>query len=410
MEKRVPLPLQRYRRLVVKVGSAVIAGREGLKKERLEDIAAQILSLRAEGREIVLVSSGAMASGVAHLGLSERPKTMPGKQAVAAVGQPVLMRAWGEAFAGFRGAGSGKREAKDLSSLTDFSEPGTRNPIPEIAQILLTADDLAHRHRYLNARHTLETLLSWGILPVINENDTVLVDEIKFGDNDQLSALIASLVGADLLVLLSDIDALYDTDPRSNPAAQPVHYVAQVDAGVLAMAGESPNQVGTGGMRSKLLAAEKAQAAGIPMLLLPGTRAGAVLEALRGEPVGTLFAGGNRRYSGQKLWLYQLPKPKGEIVVDAGAARALRQGGASLLPAGVRAVRGSFGVGEAVRCLDDEGNLIGIGLVNYDSGELSRIKGAKTRDIEGILGYKHSDEIIHRDYFALGNELEALKP
>jgi glutamate 5-kinase len=399
MEKRVPLPPEPYRRLVIKVGSAVLAGSGGLDKARLHDIASQIAALRAEGREVVLVSSGAMASGVAKLSLKERPKTMPGKQAVAAVGQPVLMGAWAEAFAS-------ASEARSASS----GLPAAVLPTLEIAQILLTAEDLTHRHRYLNARHTLETLLSWGILPIINENDTVMTDEIKFGDNDQLSALIASLVGADLLVLLSDIDALFDADPRSNPGAQPIPYVERVDAAVMAMAGENPNAVGTGGMRSKLLAAEKAQAAGIPMLLLPGTREGALLEALAGQPVGTLFAGGHRRYSGQKLWLYQLPKPRGEVVVDAGAARALRQGGASLLPAGIRAVRGSFGVGEAVKCLDEGGNLIGIGLVNYTSAELGRIKGAKTRDIEGILGYKHSDEVIHRDYFALGNELEAAKP
>ncbi|MCL6527130.1 MAG: glutamate 5-kinase [Thermaceae bacterium] len=387
MEKRFSLPPEPYHRLVIKVGSAVLAGSSGLNPTRLHDLARQIAQLRAEGREVVLVSSGAMASGVAKLGLKGRPKTMPGKQAVAAVGQPLLMRAWTEAFAKLDHA-----------------------PTPEIAQILLTAEDLAHRHRYLNARHTLETLLSWGILPIINENDTVMTDEIKFGDNDQLSALIASLVGADLLVLLSDIDALFNADPRSNPGARPISYVEQVDAAVMAMAGESPNAVGTGGMRSKLLAAEKAQAAGIPMLLLPGTRPGAVLEALAGQPLGTLFAGGNRRYSGKKLWLYQLPKPQGEVVVDAGAAQALRQGGASLLPAGIRGVRGNFGVGEAVKCLDEGGRLIGIGLVNYSSAELARIKGVKTREIEGILGYKHSDEAIHRDYFALGNELEVAKP
>lgn len=391
MEKRVPLPTQPYRRLVIKVGSAVLAGREGIQQARMANIAAQIGALRAEGREVVLVSSGAMAAGIAKLGL-ERPKTMPGKQAVAAVGQPLLMQAWAEAFS---------QAGKNL--------PPTL-PTPEIAQILLTAEDLAHRHRYLNARHTLETLLAWNILPIINENDTVMVDEIKFGDNDQLSALIAGLVGADLLVLLSDIDALYDSDPRSNPQAQAVPYVARVDAEILTMAGETPNQVGTGGMKSKLLAAEKAQAAGIPMLLLPGRRDHAILEALAGKPLGTLFAGGQRRYSGQKLWLYQLPKPKGEVVVDAGAATALRQGGASLLPAGIRAVRGNFDLGEAVKCLDQQGHLIGIGLVNYSSGELSRIKGAKTRDIEGILGYKHSDEAIHRDYFALGSELEQVGP
>jgi glutamate 5-kinase len=366
---------------VIKVGSAVLSGKEGRRGQLA--IAEQIAALRQEGREVVLVSSGAVAVGMARLGLAQRPRTMPGKQAAAAVGQPLLMQLWEQAFAWY-----------DL----------------KVAQILLTAEDLAHRHRYLNARHTLETLLEWGIVPVINENDTVMVEEIKFGDNDQLSALVASLVGADLLIILSDIEALFDADPRHNPQARPVRYVEKVDAEVLRMAGDSPNTVGTGGMRSKLLAAEKAQAAGIPMLLLPGKRTGVLLQALRGDPVGTFFAAGRRRYGGQRLWLSQLPKPAGEILIDAGAARALREGGASLLPAGIRGVKGSFGVGEAVRCLDPKGKLVGVGLVNYSSTEIERIKGAKTREVEAILGYKHSDEVIHRDHFALASELAALNP
>jgi len=377
MRDRSPLHLPTYRRLVVKVGSAVLSGAGGRQQQLA--IAAQIAALQAEGREVVLVSSGAMATGLGKLGFKQRPKTMPGKQAIAAVGQPTLMYWWEQAFGWY-----------DL----------------KVAQILLTAEDLAHRHRYLNARQTVETLLEWGIVPIINENDTVVVDEIKFGDNDQLSALIASLVGADLLILLSDIEALYDADPRTHPAAKPIHHVERVDAEVMRMAGSDPNSVGTGGMRSKLLAAEKAQAAGIPTLLLPGTWPQSITQALRGEPIGTLFAGGNRRYSGQKLWLYQLPKPQGRIVVDAGAARALRQGGASLLPAGIREVNGVFGVGEAVKCLDAEGHLIGIGLVNYSAAELERIKGKKTRDIEAILGYKNTDEAIHRDHFALASEVD----
>lgn len=378
--KRIPLGPSTHRRVVLKVGSAVISGASGRQHQLA--IAEQVAALRAEGREVVVVSSGAMATGISRLGLSQRPSTIPGKQAAAAVGQPILMQVWEQALAWY-----------DL----------------KVAQILLTAEDLAHRHRYLNARHTLETLLEWGIVPIINENDTVMVDEIKFGDNDQLSALIAGLVGADLLVLLSDVEALYDADPRSDPQARPIHFVERVDTKVLKMAGDNPNSVGTGGMRSKLLAAEKAQAAGIPTLLLPGRRPGVIREALEGKPVGTLFAGGQRRYSGHKLWLYQLPKPRGEIVVDSGAARALRQGGASLLPAGIREVRGSFGVGEVVKCLDPDQGLIGIGLVNYTSAEIERIKGAKTHSIEGILGYNHSDEVIHRNYFALASELEAVQ-
>jgi glutamate 5-kinase len=375
---RSALSAQTHRRLVVKVGSAIISGAQGRQQQL--GIAEQIAALRLEGRQVVLVSSGAQAAGVRKLGLSQRPKTIPGKQAVSAIGQPVLMQIWEQAFAWFG---------------------------LNVAQLLLTADDLAHRHRYLNARHTLETLLEWGIVPIINENDTVMVEEIKFGDNDQLSALIAGLVGADLLIILSDIEALYTADPRSHPEAQPIHFVEKVDASILAMAGENPNSVGTGGMRSKLLAAEKTQAAGIPLLLLPGNRPGSIGQALQGEPIGTLFAGGSRRFSGQKLWLYQLPKPQGEIVVDAGAAKALRKGGASLLPAGIKEVRGTFDVGEAVRCLDPQGTLVGVGLVNYRSGELGRIKGQKTSTIEAILGYKHSDEAIHRDHFALASELIA---
>lgn len=362
--------------MVIKVGSAVLSGTSG--RARQLAIAEQIAALRAEGRQVVLVSSGAVATGMARLGLKGRPKTMPGKQAAAAVGQPLLMQLWEQAFSWY-----------DL----------------KVAQILLTAEDLAHRHRYLNARRTLETLLEWKIVPVINENDTVMVDEIKFGDNDQLSALMASLVGADLLVVLSDIDALYDADPRTNPAAKPVRYVERVDASVMRMAGDTPGRSGTGGMKSKLLAARKAQDAGIPMLLLPGTDPSSIGAALRGEPIGTLFAGGRKRYSGQRLWLYQLPKPAGEIVVDAGAAQALRRGGASLLPAGIREVRGSFAAGEAVRCLDSSGQLIGVGLVNYSAAEIERIKGAKTKEVESILGYHLSDEVIHRDHFALAGEL-----
>ncbi|RDI96098.1 glutamate 5-kinase [Meiothermus sp. QL-1] len=373
---RFPLPPTSYRRLVVKVGSAVLSGAGG--RRHLLGIAAQVAALRAEGREVVLVSSGAQAMGMERLGLGEKPRTMPAKQALAAVGQPALMQLWEQAFSWY----------------------GHR-----VAQVLLTAEDLAHRHRYLNARQTLETLLSWGILPVINENDTVMVEEIKFGDNDQLSALIATLVGADLLVLFSDIEALFEADPRTHPAARPVPFVEEVDERVLGMAGEGPNRVGTGGMRSKLLAARKARAAGIPTLLLPGTRPESLPQALQGEPVGTFFAAGPRRYSGRKLWLYQLPKPQGEVVVDRGAARALQQEGASLLPAGILEVRGSFDVGEPVRCLDVEGGLIGVGLVNYSAAELRRIKGRKTQEIEAILGYKNTDEAIHRDYFALVSEL-----
>lgn len=371
---------QTYRRLVVKVGSAVLAGPHGLDQPVLDRLAGELAELRAEGREVVVVSSGAVAAGVAHLGLVDRPATIPAKQAAAAVGQPLLVRAWEQAF---------------------------RRHGVSVAQVLLTAPDLADRSRFLHARHTLQTLLRWGVVPVVNENDTVVVEEVQFGDNDRLSVLIATLVGADLLVLLSDVEALFDRDPRTHPQARPIPWVERVDRTLLESAGEAPNEVGSGGMRSKLLAAEKALAAGMPLLLLPGRRPGAIRDALLGEPVGTLFWGGARRYGGRKLWLYQLPKPAGELLLDAGAARALRESGASLLPAGVRAVRGQFGVGDPVRCVDPDGRLVGVGLVNYSAAEIDLIKGLHTRDIESRLGYKHSDEVIHRDHFALASELEA---
>mgnify|MGYP003878951811 FL=1 len=371
---------QVYRRWVVKVGSAVLAGPQGLEQEVLDRLADELACLRAEGREVVVVSSGAVAAGTAHLRLPERPSTIPAKQAAAAVGQPLLVRAWEQAF---------------------------RRHGVSVAQVLLTAPDLADRSRFLHARHTLQTLLRWGVVPVVNENDTVVVEEVQFGDNDRLSVLVATLVSADLLVLLSDVDALFDRDPRTHPDARPIPWVERVDRDLLQSAGSTPNEVGSGGMRSKLLAAEKALAAGMPLLLLPGRRPGALREALEGRPVGTLFWSGARRYGGRKLWLYQLPSPAGELLLDAGAARALRETGASLLPAGIRAVRGQFAVGDPVRCLDPEGRLVGVGLVNYSAAEVDLIKGLHTRDIEARLGYKHSDEVIHRDHFALASELEA---
>lgn len=273
------------------------------------------------------------------------------------------------------------------------------------AQVLLTADDLAHRHRYLNARHTLGTLLQWGCVPVINENDTVRVDEIRFGDNDQLAALIAVLIGADLTVFLSDVDALYDGDPRTAGDAHALRYVPEVDASILRLAGAAGPD-GTGGMASKLLAARKVNAAGIPLLLAPGREPSILDRVLAGEAIGTFFAAPEQHIGARKHWLAHLPRPQGDLVLDAGAARALRERGTSLLPVGVSEVRGSFGIGAAVRCLTPDGEVIGIGLVNYDSAEIQRIRGCRTADIATQLGYRHSDEVIHRDHFALVDELE----
>jgi glutamate 5-kinase len=337
------------------------------------EIARQVAALRQAGREVVLVSSGAVAAGMAATGLP-RPQDMPLKQALAALGQPLLMAAWREVFL----------------------DHGL-----QVAQVLLTAEDLAARERYLNAKATLEALLGLGVVPIINENDTVAFQEIRFGDNDQLSARVAALVEAGLLVLLSDVDAFYEEDPKRNPEAKPIPEVERVEA-VLAHAGEG-NPLGSGGMRSKLLAARIAGRVGIPTLLLPGRRSGVLLEALSGASLGTYFHA-KRRYRGEKAWLYGLLRPKGELVLDRGAVLALREKGASLLPAGIKEVRGRFSRGEAVRLLSEEGREVGVGLANYASEEIARIKGRKSLEIEEILGYRYTEEVVHRDHLALKEE------
>lgn len=370
----------RCRRLVVKVGSAVLTGERGLNRVMIHRLSDQMAELRERGRirEIVVVSSGAVASVIRKVGLNERPRTIPQKQATAAVGQGVLMEAWEVAF-----------DKYDLL----------------VAQVLLTTEDLAHRHRYLNARNTLETLLSWGILPIINENDTVVVDEIKFGDNDHLSAMIAGLIGADLVINLTDTQGLYDCDPRVHETARLIPVVHGVDSKTLACATPLPGSMGTGGMLSKIKAARKCLASGIPMVIAPGKERDILLRLFDGESMGTLFLPRKRIYQGKKLWLANLPKPVGELVLDQGAVAALQRRGKSLLPIGVREVRGNFGVGSPVRCVDEAGNEIGIGLTNYRSVEIQEIKGHHTEEIERLIGYKHSDEVIHRNNFVLVDEM-----
>lgn len=366
----------RCRRALIKVGSAVLTGPRGLNRVMVHRLSDQIAGLRERDPkiEVVVVSSGAIVSGVRKMGMTERPRTIPHKQAVAAVGQGALMEAWGEAF-----------DKHDLL----------------VAQLLLTGEDLANRHRYLNARNTLETLLSWGVVPVVNENDTVVVEEIKFGDNDNLSALIAGLVCADLVINLTDIDGLYDCDPRHNPSAKLISTVTRVDAKLLACATPRPGSVGTGGMLSKVNAARKCLASGIPMIIAAGKEKDVLPRLFDGEELGTLFIPRERAYSGKKVWLANLPKPAGDLTIDDGAVTALIKRGRSLLPIGVREVRGSFGVGAPVRCMDKEGRVIGIGLTNYKSLEIENIKGRHSEEIEKLLGYKHSDDVIHRDNFVL---------
>ncbi|MCE5332974.1 MAG: glutamate 5-kinase [Desulfobacteraceae bacterium] len=369
----------RCRRLLIKVGSAVLTSPKGLNRVMVHRLSDQIAELRERFSklEVIIVSSGAVASGMRRMGLNERPRTIPQKQAAAAVGQGVLLEAWEEAF-----------DKYDLL----------------VAQVLLTSEDLSHRHRYLNARNTLETLLALGILPIINENDTVVVEEIKFGDNDNLSALIAGLVGADLVVNLTDTEGLFDCDPRLNASAKLIPVVTRLDSKIIACATPAAGSVGTGGMLSKVNAAKKCLASGIPMVIAPGRQRDILLRLFDGQPFGTLFLPKERTYQGKKVWLANLPKPAGDLTLDEGAVKALQQLGRSLLPIGIRDVRGTFGVGAAVRCVDKSGNLIGIGLTNYKSVEIDKIKGRHSEEIEEIIGYKHSDEVINRDNFVLIRE------
>jgi glutamate 5-kinase len=373
----------RCRRLVIKVGSAVLTGPRGLNLVMIHRLSDQIAELKEREKDlkIVIVSSGAVASGVRKIGLSEKPRTIPQKQAAAAVGQGVLMEAWEAAF--------------DKYGIL-------------VAQVLLTGEDLAHRHRYLNARNTLETLLDWGILPIINENDTVVVEEIKFGDNDQLSAMIAGLIGADIVVNLTDTEGLYDCDPRTHPSAQLIPVVRRVDSRVLSCATPRAGIVGTGGMLSKVSAARKCLASGVAMIIGPGRERDVLLRLFQGESIGTLFMPHERQYHGMKLWLANLPKPAGDLQLDAGAVAALQRRGKSLLPIGVCRVIGTFGVGAAVRCLDEKGDLVGVGLTNYKSSEIELIRGHRSEEIESIIGYKHSDEVIHRNNFVLMGEIPEL--
>ena len=368
--------LKRVRRVVVKVGSNVLAGSGGLKRERVRGLASEIAALTADGRQIVVVTSGAVASGAARLGADGRQRSrMEWRQAAAAVGQIGLMAAYERAFAAHE---------------------------RQVAQVLLTHADLADRRRYLNARHTLSTLLDLGVVPIVNENDTVAVEELKFGDNDNLSALTASLVDADLLVMLSDVDGLYTTDPNLDSTATLVRVARADDETAARAAGPSRSGVGTGGMASKVAAARKAAAAGIPTVIADGTSDGMLLAIFDpAAEAGTLFLADGDRLAQRKHWIAYTLKPSGALRVDAGAERALAKGGRSLLPSGVLAVEGDFGVGDCVRCVGPDGREFARGLVNYAAGELARITGVHTREIERVLGYKGSDEVIHRNDLVL---------
>jgi glutamate 5-kinase len=353
-------PLKGKRRIVVKIGSALLTrDGQGLNSDGIHDWAAQIAQLRGRGLELVLVSSGAVAAGMQRLGRSTRPHALHELQAMAAVGQMNLVQVYESAF-----------QRHGLHT----------------AQVLLTHDDLTDRRRYLNSRTTLRTLLGFGVIPVINENDTVATEEIRFGDNDTLAALVANLIEADLLLILTDQRGLYDRDPRQDPDAKLLAEGKAGDPQLLSMAGDS-GALGRGGMRSKLLAAEKAARSGASTVIASGREANVIARVLDGEPVGTHLQAAQGRVAARKQWLAGQLRATGKLRLDAGAVKVIRDGGKSLLPVGVKAIEGAFTRGEIVSCLDPEGHEVARGLVNYSSEEAGRIIGKASDKIESILGY-----------------------
>ena len=363
------------KRLVVKIGSNILADdKEGLDTKRISSIAADISALQDKGYEVVVVSSGAIAAGMRKLGLKEKPKDVKIKQAAAAVGQSSLMWAY---------------------------ERGVNEHGKKVAQVLLTRNDLSDRKRYINAKNTLLTLLSFKVVPIINENDTVATDEIKFGDNDHLASLVAGLVEADRLVILSDVEGLYTADPRQSAKARLIECVEEITPELEQKAGGAGSIVGTGGMYSKILAAKRAVSHGIIVHIISGKKENVLTNLLEGKQSGTLFKPKAEKLSSRKGWIAYGSRSKGSLVIDDGAVSALMEGGKSLLPSGIMSVEGEFDTGDAVYCVDSQGNRIAKGLTNYSSSEIKRIKGKKTSQIEEILGYKYSEEAIHRDNLVL---------
>ena len=358
------------KRVVVKVGSNVLTRKNVLNRQAVRSISQQICQLIDQGLEIILVSSGAMASGLKKVGFDQRPDEVPKRQAIAAVGQAGLIREYEKAF---------DRHAK------------------KVAQILLTSEDLTSRKRYLNARNTLYTLLSWQVVPIINENDTIMVEEIKVGDNDNLAAMITLLMDADLLINLTDIDGVYTKDPRTQPDAELIPTISTITKNIEKMAGGIPGPLGRGGMLSKIKAARKVTAAGIPMIIANGGRPDVLIRLFGGDATGTYFIPKTDRLASRKRWIGFTLKPRGCIIIDPGAATAILKQGKSLLPSGIVAVEGDFREGAPVEIKASDGEVLGAGLVHYSAGEIAQIRGLKTSQIKKCLGHKPYDEVIHRD-------------
>jgi len=365
---------RRARRIVVKVGSGVLTRDGSLRRGIFDQVARQIAALCAEGREVVLVTSGAIAIGSRTLGWPHPGRSIPEKQAAAAVGQIGLVELYRKRFAKY-----GRR----------------------VAQVLLTRSGLQDRERFLNARHTLQTLLELGVVPIVNENDTVATEEIRFGDNDNLSATVVNLVGAELLVIATDVDGLYREPPAPGRRKPPLFDVVEnISPEVESAARGSSSSYGRGGMVTKIEAARVAARCGASTILCNGRTRDVLLRVAQGEPIGTLFLNGSRLAS-RKHWLAFTTRTRGALVLDAGAVRALVEQGRSLLPAGVVEIRGKFGIGDPVACLDAKGREIARGLAAYPSDAVARIAGLPTRKIPQVLGYSNGGEIIHRDDLVL---------
>ena len=360
------------KRVVVKVGTSTITYSNGkINYEKIEKLARIMTDLQNQGKEMILVSSGAGAAGVGRLGLDAKPSTIPGKQACAAVGQGILMHIYERLF-------------------------GEYGQV--VAQVLLTKADMVNRHSYANARNALQEMISWGVIPIINENDVVAIDEFKIGDNDNLSALVASLADADLDILLSDIDGLYTANPKTHPEAKLVSVVEEVTPAIEATAGGVGSKNATGGMLTKLQAAKNALSAGIALVIANGENLEVLRRIMKGEPVGTLFVPRENHLRFRNQWLAFGSKISGQLIVDDGLAKALRQkGSCSILPVGITRVEGNFDSGDTVSVLDQEGHELARGMTNYSAEDLELIKGCKTGQIEEKIGYKHYDEVIHRD-------------
>jgi len=363
------------KRIVVKIGSGVLTRENGsLDRQVIEQIAEGLVAIRQKGVQVVVVSSGAVAAGRSELAMPEKPKTIPQKQAAAAIGQTHLMQAYQLALRPYN---------------------------VKAAQLLLTSEDLGSRQRFLNARATIDTLLGFDVIPIINENDTVVVDEIKFGDNDNLSALVTNVAEADLLLILTDVDGLYTADPRQDPDARLIPFVSAITRELERTATGSGSTVGTGGMSTKIAAAKKAAKNGVPTLMIPGKRPGALIESLQGKEIGTLFLAPGSGLNRRKHWIGYTLKPSGRITVDEGARTALINNGKSLLPSGIISVEGRFERGSCIRVCNSDGKEFARGLTDYASSEVSRVAGSKSSDIEKILGYHYGDVVIHRDNLVL---------